>query len=82
MILNNKGNEESFQDALARICRCIGGNGTKSESADNDFEAVDDYITINLCCPVSYYKFKRLNGEALLTDLICVHLGSSSLVTK
>jgi hypothetical protein len=80
MILNNKENEEPFQDALARICRCIGGNGTKSESADSDFEVVDDYVTINLHCPVSSYKFKRLHGEALLTDLICVHLGSSGSV--
>lgn len=76
MILNNKGNEESLQDALARICRCIGGNDTKSETADSDFEVVDDCVTINLCCPVSSYKFKRLNRESLFTYLICVYLGA------
>ena len=45
---------ECFEDALARVCRCIGG-GTATENADSDsdLEVVADSVTINLRCPVS-----------------------------
>lgn len=58
MIRDNKANEESLQDALARVRRCIGGCGTKSGSTDSDFEVVDDCVTVNLRCPVSTCTFK------------------------
>ncbi|KAF8403052.1 hypothetical protein HHK36_011146 [Tetracentron sinense] len=43
---------ERFEDALARVCRCIGG-GTATENADSDsdLEVVADSITVNLRCP-------------------------------
>lgn len=45
---------ERFEDALARVKRCVGG-GTATENADseNDLEVVADCISVNLRCPVS-----------------------------
>lgn len=45
---------ESFEDALARVRRCVGG-GTATENADSDsdIEVVADSIPVNLRCPVS-----------------------------
>ncbi|KAF8396624.1 hypothetical protein HHK36_018248 [Tetracentron sinense] len=43
---------EQFEDAIARVCRCIGG-GTAAENADSDsdLEVVADSVTVNLRCP-------------------------------
>lgn len=45
---------EQFGDALARVCRCVGG-GTAADNADSDsdIEVVADSVTVNLRCPVS-----------------------------
>lgn len=47
---------EKFEDALARVRRCVGG-GTATENADSDsdLEVVADCIPVNLRCPVSAY---------------------------
>jgi cytochrome c-type biogenesis protein CcmH/NrfF len=48
---------EHFEDALARVCRCIGG-GTATDNAysdsDSDLEVVADSFGVNLRCPVCY----------------------------
>ncbi|RWV95624.1 hypothetical protein BHE74_00023894 [Ensete ventricosum] len=45
---------ECFQDALARVCRCIGGGAaTENADSDSDLEVVADSVTVNLRCPVS-----------------------------
>lgn len=46
---------ERFEDALARVCRCVGG-GTTTDNADSDsdLEVVADSFVVNLRCPVSY----------------------------
>ncbi|KAF8395219.1 hypothetical protein HHK36_019161 [Tetracentron sinense] len=45
---------ERFEDALARVGRCIGGGtGTENADSDSDLEVVADSITVNLRCPVS-----------------------------
>jgi hypothetical protein len=46
---------EHFEDALARVCRCIGG-GTTTDNADSDsdLEVVADFFGVNLRCPVSH----------------------------
>lgn len=46
---------EPFEDALARVCRCIGG-GTATDNADSDsdLEVVADFFGVNLRCPVSH----------------------------
>jgi hypothetical protein len=49
---------ESFEDALARVCRCIGGGmSTTNEDSDSDLEVIAEAITVNLRCPVSMPGF-------------------------
>ncbi|KAL9272730.1 E3 SUMO-protein ligase SIZ1-like protein [Drosera capensis] len=43
---------ERFEDALARVRRCVGGgNETENADSDSDIEVVADSFTINLRCP-------------------------------
>ncbi|KAH7547934.1 hypothetical protein JRO89_XS14G0041200 [Xanthoceras sorbifolium] len=43
---------ESFEDALARVRRCIGGGmATGNEDSDSDLEVITDSIKVNLRCP-------------------------------
>lgn len=45
---------ESFEDALARVRRCVGGGApTEDAESDSDIEVVADSIPVNLRCPVS-----------------------------
>lgn len=45
---------EHFEDALARVCRCIrGGVAAENEDTDSDVEVIADSFTVNLRCPVS-----------------------------
>lgn len=44
---------ERFEEALARVCRCVGGgNADDNADSDSDLEVVSDTFTINLRCPV------------------------------
>ncbi|CAN1198736.1 E3 SUMO-protein ligase SIZ1 [Linum perenne] len=44
---------ERFEDALARVCRCVGGGApTDDADSDSDLEVVADSISVNLRCPV------------------------------
>ncbi|XP_019199106.1 PREDICTED: E3 SUMO-protein ligase SIZ1-like isoform X3 [Ipomoea nil] len=49
---------ERFEDALARVCRVGGGNATENADSDSDIEVVDDYIPVNLRCPMSGSRIK------------------------
>ncbi|KAK4367216.1 hypothetical protein RND71_015096 [Anisodus tanguticus] len=45
---------EIFEDALARVRRCVGGR-TETENADGDYEleaVVADFVLVNLRCPL------------------------------
>ncbi|KAI7738795.1 hypothetical protein M8C21_021092 [Ambrosia artemisiifolia] len=43
---------ESFTEAVARVCRCIGGGMTAAnDDSDSDLEVIADNVTINLRCP-------------------------------
>jgi hypothetical protein len=48
---------EQYEDALARVRRCIGGGTTGGNAddsdSDSDIELVADSVTVNLRCPVS-----------------------------
>lgn len=47
---------EPFEDAVARVRRCIhGGDAAANEDSDSDVEVIADSIPVNLRCPVSDY---------------------------
>lgn len=53
-MIPSEANGERFEEALARVCRCIGGGTTKEDAdSDSDIEVVADSVTVNLRCPVS-----------------------------
>lgn len=55
-LIPGEADGETFDNALARVCRCIrGGDGGTNEDSDSDVELVADSITVNLRCPVSYH---------------------------
>lgn len=68
---------ESFTDAVARVCRCIGGGmAAANDDSDSDLEVIADNVTVNLRCPMSGCRMKtaaRFKG--------CVHLGCFDLQT-
>ncbi|KAG6491910.1 hypothetical protein ZIOFF_046851 [Zingiber officinale] len=45
---------ESFETALARVCRCISGGAATDDADDSDIEVVDDYLTTT-SCPTAYH---------------------------
>ena len=46
---------ERLEDALSRVCRCVGGGtATDNGDSDSDLEVVADFFGVNLRCPVSY----------------------------
>ncbi|XP_058098651.1 E3 SUMO-protein ligase SIZ1 isoform X2 [Magnolia sinica] len=68
---------ERLEDALARVCRCIGG-GAAAENADSDsdLEVVAESVTVNLRCPMSGSRMK-IAGRFKP----CVHMGCFDLET-
>ncbi|KAL6619720.1 hypothetical protein ACP70R_034859 [Stipagrostis hirtigluma subsp. patula] len=68
---------ESFEDALARVRRCLGGGGaTDNADSDSDLEVVTESVTVNLRCPNSGSRMRmagRFNP--------CVHMGCFDLET-
>ena len=45
---------EKFDDALARVRRCVGGGAEANNAdSDSDIEVVADSVSVNLRCPVS-----------------------------
>ncbi|GMH12526.1 hypothetical protein Nepgr_014367 [Nepenthes gracilis] len=68
---------ECFEDALARVRRCIGGgSATENADSDSDLEVVSDSFTINLRCPMSGSRMK-IAGRFKP----CVHMGCFDLET-
>ncbi|XP_072985592.1 E3 SUMO-protein ligase SIZ1-like isoform X1 [Typha latifolia] len=68
---------ERFEDALARVCRCVGGgNATDNAGSDSDLEVVADTVTVNLRCPMSGSRM-RMAGRFKP----CIHMGCFDLET-
>ncbi|CAO2812943.1 unnamed protein product [Amaranthus hypochondriacus] len=66
---------ELFEDALARVRRCIGGgSAANADDSDSDLEVVAESITVNLRCPMSGSRMK-IAGRFRP----CVHLGCFDL---
>ncbi|PON80425.1 E3 SUMO-protein ligase SIZ [Trema orientale] len=50
---------EPFEDALARVRRCVGGGTAKDDAdSDSDLEVVADSFAVNLRCPMSGSRMK------------------------
>ncbi|XP_027343660.1 E3 SUMO-protein ligase SIZ1-like isoform X3 [Abrus precatorius] len=66
---------ERFEDALARVCCCVGGgNANDDADSDSDLEVVSDTFSINLRCPMSGSRMK-IAGRFKP----CVHMGCFDL---
>ncbi|KAI7730845.1 hypothetical protein M8C21_002066 [Ambrosia artemisiifolia] len=58
-LIPRESDGENFEDALARVCRCVGGGAaTANEDSDSDLEVVSDSIPVNLRCPMSGSRMK------------------------
>ncbi|KAF5822839.1 putative chromatin regulator PHD family [Helianthus annuus] len=58
-IIPKESDGERFEDALARIRRCVGGGAaTDNADSDSDLEVVADNITVSLRCPMSGSRMK------------------------
>ncbi|GER51093.1 DNA-binding protein with MIZ/SP-RING zinc finger, partial [Striga asiatica] len=52
-IIPKESEGEVFEDALARVRRCVGGGAaTENADSDSDIEVVADFIPVNLRCPM------------------------------
>ncbi|XP_044507621.1 E3 SUMO-protein ligase SIZ1-like isoform X3 [Mangifera indica] len=68
---------ELFEDALARIRRCIGGGmATGNEDSDSDLEVIAESITVSLRCPMSGSRMKVAGRFKP-----CAHMGCFDLQT-
>lgn len=57
-LIPKESDGERFEDAVARVCRCVGGGAdTENADSDSDLEVVSDSIPVNLRCPVSNTLF-------------------------
>lgn len=60
-MIPNESEGEQFEDALARVRRCVGGGAaTENADSDSDLEVVADSIPVNLRCPVRILTFPYL----------------------
>ncbi|KAJ1261389.1 hypothetical protein BS78_09G026000 [Paspalum vaginatum] len=76
-LIPKEGEGESFEDALARVRRCLGGGGAADNAdSDSDLEVVTESITVNLRCPNSGSRM-RIAGRFRP----CVHMGCFDLET-
>ncbi|CAM0958076.1 unnamed protein product [Alopecurus aequalis] len=68
---------ESFEDALARVRRCLGGGDTTGNAdSDSDLEVVAESVTVNLRCPNSGSRMKTAGRFKP-----CIHMGCFDLDT-
>ncbi|XP_059431222.1 E3 SUMO-protein ligase SIZ1 isoform X2 [Corylus avellana] len=74
-LIPKESDGEPFEEALARVCRCIGG-GTATDNADSDsdLEVVADFFGVNLRCPMSGSRMK-VSGRFKP----CAHMGCFDL---
>ncbi|XP_061996632.1 E3 SUMO-protein ligase SIZ1-like [Rosa rugosa] len=68
---------ELFEDALARVRRCIGGGAAMAhEDSDSDLEVISDSVSVNLRCPMSGSRMKVAGRFKP-----CAHMGCFDLET-
>jgi len=54
-LVTSQSEGELFEEALARVKRCVGGGASlgNSDDSDSDLKVVAESVSINLRCPVS-----------------------------
>nr|GEU79704.1 E3 SUMO-protein ligase SIZ1-like [Tanacetum cinerariifolium] len=58
-VIPKESDGERFEDALARVRRCVGGGAaTENADSDSDLEVVAENISVNLRCPMSGSRMK------------------------
>ncbi|XP_050386175.1 E3 SUMO-protein ligase SIZ1-like [Argentina anserina] len=68
---------ELFEDALARVRRCIGGGAAMAhDDSDSDLEVISDSVSVNLRCPLSGSRMKVAGRFRP-----CAHMGCFDLET-
>ncbi|TKY67253.1 E3 SUMO-protein ligase SIZ1 [Spatholobus suberectus] len=74
-LIPKESDGEQFEDALARVCRCVGGgNAADAADSDSDLEVVSDTFSINLRCPMSGSRMKVAGRFKP-----CIHMGCFDL---
>ncbi|XVE68950.1 hypothetical protein DITRI_Ditri09bG0111000 [Diplodiscus trichospermus] len=74
-LIPKEADGEPFEDALARLCRCIGGGmPTGNEDSDSDLEVITDTITVNLRCPMSGARIKVAGRFKPCVHIACFDL--------
>lgn len=76
-LIPRESDGEVYEDALARVRRCIGGTApTDNADSDSDLEVVAESVTVNLRCPMSGCRMK-IAGRFKP----CIHMGCFDLET-
>ncbi|KAG8644574.1 E3 SUMO-protein ligase SIZ1 isoform X2 [Manihot esculenta] len=57
-LIPRESDGEHFEDALARVCRCVGGGAADNADSDSDLEVVAESFAVNLRCPMSGSRMK------------------------
>ncbi|KAL3536299.1 hypothetical protein ACH5RR_004760 [Cinchona calisaya] len=73
--ISSQQDGEKWEDALARVRRCIGG-GAAAESTDSDLEVVMESLTVSMRCPMNGSRI-RIAGRFKP----CTHIGCFDLET-
>ncbi|BFG34367.1 hypothetical protein CerSpe_206410 [Prunus speciosa] len=74
-VIPKESDGERFEDALARVCRCVGGGtAMDNDDSDSDLEVVADSFTVNLRCPMSGSRMKVAGRFKP-----CLHMGCFDL---
>ncbi|KAJ4786238.1 hypothetical protein LUZ62_037484 [Rhynchospora pubera] len=74
-LVPREGIGEPFEDALARVKRCVGG-GKESDNADSDsdLEVVAESVTVNLRCPMSGSRIRTSGRFKPCAHMACFDL--------
>lgn len=77
-LVTNQSEGELFEEALARVKRCIGGGASQGDSddSDSDLKVVAESVSINLRCPLSGSRM-----EVAGRFKPCIHMGCFDLNT-
>ncbi|KAJ3676374.1 hypothetical protein LUZ60_003786 [Juncus effusus] len=73
-LIPKEGNGESFDEALARVKRCVGGESNDNDDSDSDLEVVAESVTVNLRCPMSGSRIRVAGRFKPCAHMACFDL--------